>query len=114
MTDQEINEAIAKACGWTFGPTRTDGIPEWHRPDGSVCNSGVLPDFCNDLNAMHDAEVLLENEIAEADQYYTTLAELTMADDEELCTSVRYRYLANATARQRAEAFLRTKGLWRE
>ena len=54
MTDQQINQAIAKACGWR----KEDGVYMWtvNRID---CTCPELWDWCNDLNAMHDAESLL-------------------------------------------------------
>lgn len=117
MTDTEINIAIAEACGWERETVHSDlgnrNFEAWKKDGRRLVTQMALPDYVGDLNAMHGAEVELENEIATADQYWTELAELTMADDEELSTCTRYRYIGNATARQRAEAFLRVKGLWK-
>ena len=55
MTDEEINIAIAEACGWKFIPEYCHGEdqpPEFTTvtPDGKhLC--GYYPDYCNDLNA---------------------------------------------------------------
>lgn len=88
MTDQEINAAIAETCGWKY----YDG---WHHPDGR----DKLPDYCNDLNAMHKAEGVLTKE--QAYEYIAVLFDST--------------YEATlATARQRAEAFLRMLGKWKD
>jgi hypothetical protein len=57
------------------------------------------PDYCNDLNAMHEAEKVL-----------------TFKDWEFYCDELggSFQGCAHATARQRAEAFLRTLGKWEE
>jgi hypothetical protein len=66
-----------------------------------------LPDYLNDLNAMHEAEKVLRpdgvyGEWAKWEVYVKTLGDkLTGPDD-----------VAHATAAQRAEAFLKTIGKW--
>lgn len=95
MSDEEINKAIAEICG--------------------ICNSdehGLLyktntgwvrdcPDFCNDLNAMHEAEAVL------TERQFLSYA-FALNDIDGSLWGIR------ATARQRAEAFLRTMGKWEE
>jgi hypothetical protein len=62
-----------------------------------------IPDFSGDLNEMHEAEkVLNSDDIFEA--YYLALYDVTQSTRWPVC----------ATARQRAEAFLRTLGKWEE
>jgi 2-phospho-L-lactate transferase/gluconeogenesis factor (CofD/UPF0052 family) len=86
MTNEQINIAIAEACGWT---------------DTKIVNEGgklmygqtEVPDYCNDLNAMHEAEGVLT--IDALTEYRVQLSMLVIAP-------------FRATARQRAEAFLRT------
>ena len=56
-------------------------------------------DYCSDLNAMHEAEKVLSS--TQQDEYWDRLT------DEE----VDHLF---ATARQRAEAFLRTLGKWNQ
>lgn len=128
MTDNEINAAIAEACPqlvvepyWYCEKCGEEVMPcrvsynEIHEDCGCVVvGRGGVPNFCSDLNAMHEAEVRLENEMATCHQYWKELAEITMADDEEEATVTRYRRIGNANARQRAEAFLRTIGKWTE
>lgn len=93
MSEEQINIAIAKACGWI---------------DTDIVNCGgklmygqtEVPDYCNDLNAMHEAEKTLDYNM--------------ICDMED---SVGFRFAIkpfHATARQRAEAFLRTLGKWEE
>lgn len=125
MTDNEISIAIAEACGWVWYrlPSVSEGrrykclflpglheyegqSPEWLvRADGSesICNmefmsrEGLVQDYRNDLNAMHEAEKRLGD--IQRGQYED---ELTMRTDNAIY----------ATADQRAEAFLRTIGKW--
>jgi hypothetical protein len=89
MTDTQINAAIAEVCGWEHKPTNCGGA-----------------DFCTDLNAMHEAEKTIFSYYATV--YSNKLAKVTgaeMSDDTD--------YFC-ATARQRAEAFLKTLGKWEE
>ena len=109
MTDQQINLAIAEACGWrrrdNTDITRlvTADWAKWQRSkDGAWCSS--LPNYCHDLNAMHEAE---SKSFDNGMQPYAWQMEL-----QRVCGD--YPATFCATARQRAEAFLRTKGLWRE
>ena len=94
MTDQQINQAIAKACGWR----KEDGVYMWtvNRID---CTCPELWDWCNDLNAMHDAEKYLP--IKKILIYFKKLEKLNS-------------YWFMATARERAEAFLKAMGKWEE
>ena len=85
MTDEQINAAIDRIKGYDNYECRCDS-----------CH----PDWCNDLNAMHEAEAKLSFE-----QLYKMEARL-----KEMTGAVCFR----ATARQRAEAFLRTLGKWEE
>lgn len=97
MTNDQINAAIAEACGWR----KEDGVYMWTQ-HGVDCTCPELWDWCNDLNAMHEAEkVLLDWE-----GYVSALAKVTGAEDS--CG----RDFMSAPARQRAEAFLRTLGKW--
>lgn len=104
MTDSEIRIAIAEACGhertdqWRSGWMKR--TPEW--PNGLP---GELPDYPNDLNAMHEAEKTLAYHQA---NYYSQVA-LPKITKGELVNAQVF-----ATARQRAEAFLRTIRKWKE
>ena len=99
MTKEQINIAIAEACGWKYVNNET------HAPDGSFWWSKELeiPDYCNDLNAMHEAEKILNDE-SHAD--YACELVKTIRRNGEWFESV------SATAAQRAEAFLRTINKW--
>ena len=91
MTDKQINEAIAEACGIVG---KSGEI--YKTPDGWV---GNCPQFCTDLNAMHEAEKHLP--IKKIVTYFKKLEKLTS-------------YWFMATARERAEAFLKAIGKWED
>jgi len=100
MTDEQINKAIAEACGWRVERLWT-GEPHG-KPIGEQGPFRELPDYCNDLNAMHEAEKVLID-----------LGWAVLDYDEELFLIIPARKW-NATARQRAEAFLKTLGKWED
>jgi hypothetical protein len=103
MTKEQINIAIAKACGWTF-INQVDKRPHGLPPDGKKDRyTSPLPDYCNDLNAMHEAEKILSDE-SHAD--YACELVKTIRQNGEWFESV------SATAAQRAETFLRTINKW--
>jgi hypothetical protein len=91
MTNEQINIAIAEACGWTHIAFNRGWI---NAGDGET--QCVIPDYCNDLNAMHEAEKVLNKKQWVA--YGRELSRLNVFP------------MVHATARQRAEAFLRTLG----
>lgn len=66
-----------------------------------------LPDYLNDLNAMHEAEKRL------TDEQLADMAEWIGVDDNE-APAKSWRILLRATAAKRAKAFLRTLNLWTE
>jgi hypothetical protein len=59
----------------------------------------MIPDYLNNLNAMHEAENVLT-----ADQWYEYDRLMPLRDPQKM----------HATAAQRAEAFLRAIGKWVE
>ncbi|MCX8511180.1 MAG: hypothetical protein ORN83_05425 [Chthoniobacteraceae bacterium] len=81
MTDEQINAAIAQIV-------KAD--EHWM----------IQKDYCNDLNAMHEAEWSLTD-----DQLWRMARNIERNDEQ---------WYFRATARQRAEAFLRTLGKWEE
>ena len=87
MTDDQINWAITEAIG---------ADPHWK----------CAKDYCNDLNAMHDAEKVLTKEQVREYQCF-------MYDMACEISATQGRWMPySATARYRAEAFLRTLGKW--
>lgn len=97
MTDDQINAAIAEACGWSM----EDGVWVWNA-NGIDCTYYELWDWANDLNAMHHAEKVLGKE--KIDDYCDLLWPKGFG----------WFHAIHTTARQRAEAFLRTLGKWEE
>jgi len=96
--------AIAKACGWKLVMDNPLYEPYWEDPKGNMI--GVIcgmrfPDYCNDLNAMHEAE----GELNRGSGYHETggYGLYLVALDHDV----------SATAAQRAEAFLKTLNLWK-
>lgn len=108
--------AIAKACGWKK-------IGDWLFEKDKKCrgktNDGCLifkdvPDYLADLNAMHEAEKTLPSEIHQRPNqtdYLITLQQVARFETEEGLMEPAWRSV-NASAAERAEAFLRTIGKW--
>lgn len=124
MTPEEQRIAVAQACGWTrksvdpdYPLTRPEG--RWELKDKVVYHYGQLPDYLNDLNAMHEAEKVLNADQCAEYVRYLALNHPTfciLPSEESDKAEVRYQYfsLINATAAQRAEAFLKTLNLWKQ
>lgn len=113
MTHEQINEKIAEIFDWKKVPEAL-GVGWWFRPRDPGVQlrriSPSCPDYCNDLNAMHDAEKTLDG--TQAGAFHDWLETLQDRDRQEDCPASLFWY--HATARQRAEAFLRTLNLWEE
>ena len=107
MTDIAQRVAIAEACGWEPCHKGCDG-KTWRHPELHGCQD-ELPDYLNDLNAMHEAEKTLDVNVDSGDSpryKYASLLYGTLTPERD--------QPFRATARQRAEAFLRTIGKWEE
>ena len=133
MTPEKQRIAIAEACGYKIIDSPTaEGFVRLQKPDGNpVCSVGQesrnniwpaaiawnwIPDYLNDLNAMHEAVVTKW----ETDPYFGTSFAIELT---EVVTGLTYsaqiaaeclEYMITATAAQRAEAFLKTLGLWED
>jgi hypothetical protein len=106
MTKEQINIAIAEACGWLIVKA-CDGslIGKLKNEQGPM---DEIPDYCNDLNAMHEAENRLPSDKKE--DYWYQLYENCR---RSVFSRVEDNYkMLHSTARQRAEAFLRTINKW--
>jgi hypothetical protein len=101
MTEEQQRIAIAEACGWTPVQCR-NCKPSVCTCDTDKPNPNTPPDYLNDLNAIHDATMILGIQ---------QLCE--MADWLHQITGFHTR-IFHAPAAQRAEAFLRTIGKWEE
>ena len=116
MKPEQQRVAIAEACGWT---AREDKDGFWRAFDASgdmthelwmsetnVWSAGI-PDYLNDLNAMHEAEKVLRKPMKGSDTD-------TIIGDRMHKYAELIGYAFDATATQRAAAFLRTIGKWEE
>lgn len=113
MTNNEIRIAVAEACGfkrhgpngWVMGGTFYALNEE---AEDEECCGGIgggytpgLPNYPQDLNACHEMEKTIIG-------LHDTLQYL------HFLSPVHSEWtLATSTARQRCEAFLQTKGLWK-
>jgi hypothetical protein len=119
MNKEKQRIAIAEACGWK-------DIKDTNHEDVNIesrsisCWSGLtgvppkfihyenrirIPDYLNDLNAMAEAEKVLQDDREAAFRGWLWLAH---GQPELRCAIV------HATAAQRAEAFLKTIGKWED
>ena len=67
-----------------------------------------IPDYCYDLNAMHEAEKVLMERLDHWWDYHTELKALKIMSEYGKGGTI------HATAAQRAEAFLKTLNLWKK
>lgn len=94
---------IAEACGWTNIRKCTCPIMCGDNPNGP---SGHLPNYCSDLNEMHEAEKVLVADRKLSRSYFDALTVVVARSELDNLGTVR------ATAAQRAEAFLLAIGKW--
>jgi len=99
MSPESQRIAIAEACPKVFRVI--DGKVYWANDDG-------LCDPLTSLEAMHEAETVMS--VEQASDYYWNLKELQpVVDKIPAC-----HWVYHATASQRAEAFLKALGLWKD
>jgi hypothetical protein len=118
MTPEQINIAIAEFCGLErdkhFG-----GKVHWHAPDGEVFYEDELPDYYNDLNAIHAALALDKDWIPiygyNLADFVRNLGEIVNVDVDEYnpCTS-SYLIILLAKPAALCEALLKTIGKWKD
>jgi hypothetical protein len=121
MTDEQKRIAIAEACGWrqqpdmqdsacgihgckerhTYWLFRSKDMGTWHDDESPI------PDYLNDLNAIHEAILQHFKTDDEMDHFDRVLAK-TCWKNENWHNAFKVN---NATARQRCDAFLTTKRL---
>jgi len=101
MTPEAQRIAIAEACGWRVHPKDRFIVSPPNAPH-SVQPLHTIPDYLNDLNAMHAAEKALT--FHQETEYIAHL----MRQHKDYPMTRGFI----ATAAQRAEAFLRTLNLW--
>jgi hypothetical protein len=113
MSNEEINKRIAREVGYYViqddsgsgfrlcHPTSTTIRYSWRDYEAEAWAD--CDDYCNDLNAMHEAEKMLDNTL-----WWKYVDELT-----KIC-GAGVALCISATAQQRAEAFLKTINQWTE
>lgn len=111
--------AIAQACGWTIAGNGESICKAWINPNGNRVSSWhnkieeatyCLPDYLNDLNAMNAAENTFTLDQRKA--YFDLLVKAVAGSANNPCHS-DYPKVVSAIAEQRAEAFLKTLGMWK-
>jgi len=131
MNPEQQRIMIAEKCGykkeWLHGKTKPSQDPDlmdgdsliWRVPgSGYFGSDSDLPDYPNDLNAMHEAEKVLKEE--QLNTYGKLLWSAVSGAKSELVSDIFNPSLkwcakiAHATAHQRAEAFLKVFGLWKD
>lgn len=102
MKPEEQRVAIAKACGWVESP-----YGKWSH-DGLILRDPLNPpDYLNDLNACHKME---DNIVGSG----LAGSSVDVKYHKQLAAICSTRPIWNATAAQRAEAFLKTLSLWKD
>jgi hypothetical protein len=112
MTDEEMRVAIAEFCGWARVRVVQDegnwkGQIRGRRPTDTFFGDELfeVPDFLNDLNAMHEAEKVL---VTRGDLgLYCAHLRRDIQEAEGIIGSCG-SLMVHSTARQRAIAFLKT------
>lgn len=134
MTPEDQQIAIAEACGWRRRNPFVNacgGITQEWEKDGSLnehhCRGHEiyeLPDYLNDLNAMHEAEKVLADKTGHLSvgclirDYWLQLMQILnpgvkmWENGAFLGSWANAIKVGRATATQRSEAFLKTLGLW--
>jgi hypothetical protein len=114
MNKEQRRIAIAESCGWIeIEPcTCCDGVSRGYQPTHKA-HKKHLPDYFNDLNAMHEAEqTLWEKDWTSRHDFIDKLARIISP------THGHHKQsgidLLDATAAERAEAFLRAINKWEE
>lgn len=114
-TEQRIS--IAEACGWikAYEEGADEGCGKWFWHCGNQ-NLKQPPDYPNDLNAMHEAWATLPpfHQVQFAVELSKTVERDYLGEWATLHDGAKLSQIVNATAPQRAEAFLRTIGKWKD
>ncbi len=110
MSPERQRVVIAELCGWDdlaypYNSRQLKGIPS-----GQTFGHEDVPDYTNDLNAIHEAE----KRIPASDRHNWYLRLSMVVDRERRMASVPGWLVPTATAAQRAEALLRTLNKWED
>lgn len=116
LDDGELRMKVAEYCGWKF--TKVKDAFEYISvsPNGQSYRTNWgqfvihLPDYPNDLNAMHQAEIQIPDNDEAQQKYYTAICFLTNWAPV-YCGISQHKAnfdMLHITARTRAEAFVMT------
>ena len=124
MTNDEINIAIAEYRNWRnikeidYQPFGTDPYIDGPdqmlvgiHPESDSDEYEAIPNYCNDLNEMHEAEKFLEGSI-NWNKYTDILGKLRFYNPEIHCVRSFANIIVSAPAKERAKAFVKTIGKW--
>lgn len=108
MTPEQIRIAIAESVGWTKVISRIGGL-FYGVQKGSVYYEEELPNWPEDLDAVHELEkTLTEGEARAYNRLLIVRGPKPLRDWTVDC------YEWHTSALQRCEAYLRTKNLWKD
>lgn len=110
MTNQEINERVAKLCGWEKCICGDENCGAWFSNVGNEPSLGV-PNYTKSLDACGEFEEMVEMSSDQEIQNYVMDLEAAAKATGSGWNWRAFR-LARATPLQRCEAFLRLKGQW--
>ena len=105
MNKEKQRIVIAEFCG--YRPIKKD---VWGYKGSKIYTVLNLPDYLNDLNAIHEAEELLDEH--QWNQMFEQLIHIRWRD--KASKGQKQLSPSRATAEQRSEAFLKTIGRWEE
>jgi hypothetical protein len=108
MSDEQINIAIFEIFRWKWETEKNS----FFHPENGRLKPKDAPDFCNDLNAMHEGERSLNSQ--QVQDYTLNLLRVTNNDGTRFHGTLGCFAHVHATAKQRAEAFLKTIGKWED
>ena len=110
MKPEQQRIAIAQVCGYLrphFTPSGSCQANCYEKEDGSFWGTLGVPDYLSDLNAMHEAVKSLPQNLKP--RYFACLCTVQGG----AISLNGYSEATEATAAQRAEAFLKTLNLWK-
>jgi hypothetical protein len=120
MTREEMRIAVAEHLGWKIvnRKSRIFGNENDFQGCSAVADlygedpegrTDWIPDFAYSLDAMYEAEMTLDK-VEQYGKFCSTLFEVIQRDDKE----AGFIEAISADPEQRAEAFLKTVGKWKE
>jgi hypothetical protein len=105
MTREQKNVIVAEFYGWRFPfhdeSMKTTAIMMWVAPGNADWETQKLPDFCNDLNAMH--KVLMTLNSTYLSEYGSQL---------NIVMNCGTKLMFMASAEQQVDALIKLLGKW--